>query len=204
MRILKFACTAATVGSLVFGNAIAVDYAAGIANRSAMADDYSVGIVNLGTGAHGGGTGLNLYSISRKGVDLIQKYILPQTDSTGNLASPLTLSMNPAHDFVYVAYTGPHVYAGPGSSQDAFDQPVLVAFMITPAGLVYQWERQLVTGDPSLQGATLTAGPDYVIENTFPDTENLEVSILSQTRGQVIVDDFGTTGVSEFLCLRRF
>ena len=92
-----------------------------LTSRIAMAADYAVGTVNLGTGSVG--TSLNLYSMTRKGVDLIQNYILQQTDTYGRLVAPLALSMsmNPHHDFVYLAYTGP----GPTG---ALDQPMLVAF----------------------------------------------------------------------------
>jgi hypothetical protein len=65
--------------------------------------------------------------------------------------------------------------------------------MITPKGLVYQWQRQMVTGDPTLQGTTLEAGRDYVIENTFPDATDLWVEIYSKS-GQHLVQDLGATG----------
>jgi len=39
--------------------------------------------------------------------------------------------MNPAHDFVYVVYTGPNL-----------SQPNIFGFKITSTGLVYEWEKQ--------------------------------------------------------------
>jgi len=55
----------------------------------------------------------------------------------------------------------------------------------------------MVTGDSGLQGTTLTAGPNYVIENTYPF--NLWVHVLSQTGQELMTDaedDFGGTYVS--------
>src|SRR5216684_8484 len=92
-----------------------------LASGGAMAADFSVGIVNLGTGTLGGGTALNLYSIEKTDIDLVQTYVLNQNDFTGKLSSPLTLAMNPAHNFVYVVYTG-------------LSQPNIVGFKITPTG----------------------------------------------------------------------
>jgi hypothetical protein len=144
-----------------------------LAGGGAMAADFAVGIVNLGTGVFGGGTALNLYSIEKTDIDLIQTYVLQQVDFTGHLSSPLTLAMNPAHNFVYVVYTG-------------LSQPNIVGFKITPAGLVYEWEEEIQTADASLQGATLTAGPTYVIENTYP--AGLWVHVIRQTGAEMIND----------------
>ncbi|MGA2191131.1 MAG: hypothetical protein ABSH33_21650 [Steroidobacteraceae bacterium] len=153
-----------------------------MAGGSAMATDYSVGIVKLGTGAEGGGTALNLYAIKKSGIHLVQTYVLQQDDYTGNLASPLTLAMNPAHDFVYVVYTGLTI-------------PNIVGFSITPTGMVYEWENEIQTGDGGLQGSTLTGGPGYVIENTYP--AGLWVHVVNQTGAEVINDyaDGGSAGI---------
>ncbi len=50
-----------------------------LTSRIAMAADYSVGIVNAGTGLDGAGTALNLYEITKKGIDLVEgsPYALP-------------------------------------------------------------------------------------------------------------------------------
>jgi len=144
-----------------------------LAGGGAMAADYSVGIVNLGTGTLGGGTALNLYATKKTGIDLVQTYVLPQNDFTGNPSSPLTLAMNPAHTFVYVVYTG-------------LSQPNIVGLKMTPTGLVYEWQDEIQTGDAGLQGTTLTAGHNYVIENTYPF--GLWEHVVSQAGGELIND----------------
>lgn len=154
---------------------------------TAQGADYSVGIVNLGSGALGGGSAINLYSTTRNGIKLVQQYVFQQKDWTGNLAEPLTLAINPAHNYVYVVYTGHSLAAA---------QPIIVGFQITSTGLVYDWQHQLQTGDSGLQGTTLTAGPNYVIENTYPF--DLWVHVLSQAGEELmtdIEDDFDSTYV---------
>ena len=162
---LKTICIATTLGFLAYGNAIAADYTVGI-----------------------GGIGFNVYSITEKGVKLVQQYIYPGDDYTGNPASPLRFSINPQHDFVYIAYTAPVPYQ---------IDPIIAAYSITPKGLVLQWQSTLLTGDPSLMGTTLVAGRDYVIENTFP-VAALWVEIYSNS-GQHIVDDKDTGVVGQSL-----
>jgi len=167
VRILKFICIGTTLGFLAYGNAMSADYAVGVVNPSVF-----------------GGTGVNLYSVTAKGVDLVQQYAFPEADYYGNTAAgPLTLAMDPAHDFVYIAYNGPGLF-------EDWANPILAAFTITSKGLVYQWQSEIETGDPTLQGTTLEAGPNYVIENTFPDAVDLWVEIYSKS-GQHIVDDKG-------------
>jgi hypothetical protein len=61
-----------------------------------------VEIVGLVEGA--GGTGLNLYSITSKGVKLVETYTLQNTGVKGQAYAPLTVSVNPAHNFVYATY----------------------------------------------------------------------------------------------------
>jgi hypothetical protein len=151
-----------------------------LAGGGAMAADYSVGIVNLGTATLGGGTALNLYATKKTGIDLVQTYILPQNDFTGSLSSPLTLAMNPAHTFVYVVYTG-------------LSQPNIVGLKITPTGLVYEWQDEIQTGDAGLQGTTLTAGHNYVIENTYPF--GLWEHVVSQA-GVELINDYENGGGS--------
>jgi hypothetical protein len=151
-----------------------------LAGGGAMAADYSVGIVNLGTGTLGGGTALNLYATRKTGIDLVQTYVLPQNDFTGNLSSPLTLAMNPAHTFVYVVYTG-------------LSQPNIVGLKITATGLVYEWQDEIQTGDAGLQGTTLTAGHNYVIENTYPF--GLWEHVVSQA-GVELINDYENGGGS--------
>jgi hypothetical protein len=155
-------------GSLAFGNA--------------MAADYSVGIVDKGSGFEGAGTALNLYSISHKGVDLVRgsPYVLPPTIS-GVSNEPILVSIAPEHDLVYVVYV--RVF---------FGEPIIVQFRITPKGLVYQWEQVVQTGDAGLQGSSIEAVANYVIEKTYP-AEALYVHILDH-KGQEIVSDFGSNG----------
>lgn len=155
-------------GSLAFGNA--------------MAADYSVGIVDKGSGFEGAGTALNLYSISHKGVDLVRgsPYVLPPTIN-GVSNEPILVSIAPEHDLVYVVYV--RVF---------FGEPIIVQFRITPKGLVYQWEQVVQTGDAGLQGSSIEAVANYVIEKTYP-AEALYVHILDH-KGQEIVSDFGSNG----------
>ena len=156
------------LGSLAFGNA--------------MAADYSVGIVDKGSGFEGAGTALNLYSISHKGVDLVRgsPYVLPPTIS-GVSNEPILVSIAPEHDLVYVVYV--RVF---------FGEPIIVQFRITPKGLVYQWEQVVQTGDAGLQGSSIEAVANFVIEKTYP-AEALYVHILDR-KGQEIVSDFGSNG----------
>jgi hypothetical protein len=151
---------------------------------SAGAADYSVGIANLGSGLYGGGTAINLYSTSKTGISLIQTYVLDQKDFTGNLATPLILAVNPAQSFVYVVYTG-------------LSQPNIVGFKIASTGLTLSFEKEIGTGDSSLQGTTIAAGPDYVIEYTYPATaDQLWLQVLDQTGKESMHDlDPGTGGV---------
>ena len=154
-----------------------------LAGVNAKATDLSVGIVNLGSGWEGGGTALNLYATSTTGITLIETYVLNQKDSTGNLASVLTLAMNPAHTFVYVVYTSTGV-------------PNIVGFAMTITGLVPKWERELNTGDAGMQGGTITAGPNYVLEKLYPF--DLWVTVLGQNGQELMTDaeeDFGDTWV---------
>jgi hypothetical protein len=156
------------LGSLAFGSAVAAD--------------YSVGIVDKGSGFEGAGTALNLYSISHNGVDLVRgsPYVLPPTIS-GVSNEPILVSIAPEHDLVYVVYV--RVF---------FGEPIIVQFKITPKGLVYQWEQVVQTGDAGLQGSSIEAVANFVIEKTYP-AEALYVHILDH-KGQEIVSDFGSNG----------
>jgi hypothetical protein len=155
-----------------------------LAFGSAMAADYSVGIVNKGSGFEGAGTALNLYSISHKGVDLVRgsPFVLPPT-ITGVSNEPILVSIAPEHDLVYVVYF--HICCG---------EPMIVQFKITPRGLVYQWEQQLQTADAGLQGSSIDAVSNYVIERTYPDL-GLWIHILDRS-GQEVVEDVGTDGMN--------
>jgi hypothetical protein len=160
--------TITLLGSLAFG--------------SAEAADYSVGIVDNGSGFEGAGKALNLYSITHKGVDLVRgsPYVLPPTIS-GVSNEPILVSIAPEHDLVYVVYV--RVF---------FGEPIIVQFRITPKGLVNQWEQVVQTGDAGLQGSSIEAVANYVIEKTHP-AEALYVHILDH-KGQEIVSDFGSDG----------
>jgi hypothetical protein len=143
----------------------------------AAAADHSVSIVNTDTAQYGAGKGLNVYSITEKGVKLVKgsPYILPETDGFGRPSIPLTLSINPNHDFVYVAYTS-KIF------------PVVVGFKITAEGLVKQWEQRLETGDPSLQQSYLVAIDRYLVEYLHPSI-GYWVRVLTQEGGQQLVAD---------------
>jgi hypothetical protein len=168
--LMKMLQTGFLLGSLAFG--------------PAMAADYSVGIVNAGTGFEGAGTALNLYSITNKRVDLVQgsPYMLPAVVGGGPY-EPILVSIAPEHDLVYVVYF--HWCCG---------TPVIVQFQITPKGLVYQWEQRLDTGDAGLQGSSINAVSNYLIERTYPG-EGLWVRIHDRS-GQEVVDDVGTDGMN--------
>jgi hypothetical protein len=154
-----------------------------LGSSSTIAADYSVGIVGLGTRV-GGGTAINLYRITQKKVELVQDYIAQEVDTMGQLVYPLALAVNPAHDFVYVAYTG--------TGLNGSGEPNIVGFKITPQGLVKEWEQRLETGDHELQGTTLVAQKGYLIENTHP-SGGLWVHVLAQS-GQEVVSDNGGIG----------
>jgi hypothetical protein len=150
-----------------------------------MAADYSIGIVGHGWA---GGTGLNLYSITERGVDLVKgsPYIRQKKDIEGQLANVLLVSMNPAHDFVYVTYTGPKF-------------PVMVGFKITHKGLVEHWEQELQTGDPTLQYTTVTPLDNFVIADTYPFAYLHWVTVFTQSGEEIVLDqgsDFGGDLVS--------
>jgi hypothetical protein len=150
-----------------------------------LAADYSVGTVRPTTPeTFDPGNGLNLYSITAKGVDLVKgsPYILQQTDYTGRLVSVFLVLMNPAHDFVYVVYSGS-------------PQPNVVGFAITPKGLVYQWQKVFTTGNSTLDNATVTALDNFIIEDAHPAPFAHLVTILSQS-GQVIMSEFSENLVS--------
>jgi hypothetical protein len=155
-----------------------------LAFGSAMAADYSVGIVNKGSGFQGAGTALNLYSISHKGIDLVRgsPYVLPPTIG-GGPNEPILVSIAPEHNLVYVVYF--HICCG---------EPMIVQFKITPRGLVYQWEQELQTADAGLQGSSIDAVSNYVIERTYPDL-GLWIHILDRS-GQEVVEDVGTDGMN--------
>jgi hypothetical protein len=57
---------------------------------------------------------------------------------------------------------------------------------------VNQWEQVVQTGDAGLQGSSIEAVANYVIEKTYP-AEALYVHILDH-KGQEIVSDFGSDG----------
>jgi hypothetical protein len=154
-----------------------------IAWGSAPAADYSVGIVNLGKGFEGAGTALKVYSITEKGIGLVHgsPYVFPEkVPSTGDSYEPITVAVSPAHDFAYAVY-----YGFPGL-------PLVVGFKITAEGLVYQWQEELSTGDVTLQGSTITAVANYLIENTHA-TEALSVYVLDQA-GKTALFDAGSNG----------
>jgi hypothetical protein len=154
-----------------------------LTSRIAMAADYSVGIVNAGTGLFGAGTALNLYSITKEGVDLVEgsPYVFPQPPATiYDTFEPLVVAMSPDQDFVYVVYVR------------FTTLPIIVQFAITPHGLEYRWQQQLSTGDPTLQGSSISTVSHYVIEYTYPSV-GLWVHILNES-GQVLMFDNGSNG----------
>jgi hypothetical protein len=154
-----------------------------LAFGTAMAADYSVGIDNKGSGFQGAGTALNLYSITAKGIDLVQgsPYVLPPAIG-GSPYEPILVSIAPEHDLVYAVYF--HQCCG---------TPVIVQFKITPNGLVYRWQHRLDTADAGLQGSSINTVANYVIEKTYP--YGLWVHILDRS-GQEVVVDSGTDGMN--------
>jgi hypothetical protein len=156
-----------------------------LTSRIVMAADYSVSIVNAGTGFGGAGTALNLYSIKKKGVDLVEgsPYVFPQPPAPiYDTFEPIVVAMSPDHDFVYVVYVR------------VTSLPIIVQFAITPHGLEYLWQQELSTGDPTLQRSSIGTVSHYVIEYTYP-IGWLWVHILNES-GQELVSDSGTNGVN--------
>lgn len=144
-----------------------------------MAADYSVTTVRpITPTGFDPGNGLNLYSITARGVELVKgsPYVFQQIDFTGQLASVFAVEMTPDHDFVYVVYSGTV-------------QPVVVGFSITPKGLVYQWQKVFTTGSERLShGATVTAENDFLVGNANPSGGVHLVAIFNQS-GQIIADE---------------
>jgi hypothetical protein len=164
-------------------NKLAVAVSGLLMSGAALAADYSVGITNAGTKVDGGGTALSVYETKDDGtIKLIQTYVFPQPGLYGTPAIVLTLAMNPQHTFVYVAYTSYN------------SSPNLVGFEITPQGLVYKWEQEMQTGDADLQGSSLTAGDDYVIENKYPDMPNILYQTIVRQDGKTLAGDAGDAG----------
>jgi hypothetical protein len=158
-----------------------------VVSGTVLAEDFSVGLVNPGSGLENGGTAVNLYGITERGVKLVQTYVRRKTDYSGNPATPLTVAINPQHDFVYAVYTGP-VYDKSGDSY----QPILVGFKITAKGLEEAWEDEVATGGPSLAGTSISAENGYVIENTFPSGFALYVVVVNQAGQELVSDEPGT------------
>lgn len=155
---------------------------------SAAAADYAVSVVNGTIGPFGGGA-INLYVTSEHGIDHVSSFVFDQIDYTGYPATPFLAVINPAGTFVYAAYSGNNQSNG---------EPVLVGLKVTGTKLEYQWQQELETGDSGLQGATLVAGPDYVIENTFPDPLSpfpLALYVVNQTGTQILSDGGKGTGM---------
>jgi hypothetical protein len=150
-----------------------------------LAADYAVTTVRpITPTTFDPGNGLNLYSITAKGVDLVKgsPYIFQQLDYTGQLASIFGVAMNPDHDFVYVVYSGSV-------------QPIVVGFAITPKGLVYQWQTVFTTGNNTLDLATATALNDFFVGDAHPAPFAHLVTVLNQS-GQLIAGEFSQNLVS--------
>jgi len=150
-----------------------------------MAADYSITTVRpVSPTAFDPGNGLNLYSITAKGVELVKgsPYVLQQTDYTGQLASIFAVVMNPDHDFVYVVYSG-NV------------QPIVVGYSITPKGLIYQWQKIFTTGSNNLQLATVSAVNDFLVGEAHPAPFAHLVNVFNQD-GQIIAGEFSENLVS--------
>jgi hypothetical protein len=161
--------SAVALGSLVFGNAVAAD--------------FSVGIVNFGPpSVYTVYAGLNLYSITDKGVNLVggAPYVFPKTvPGSGNPYNPVLVAVSPSQQYVYAAYLG------------FPDSPILVQFKITPTKLEYQWQQELSTGDFTLQGTTIRTEFNYLIEDTYPNFVALRVYAIDSD-GNELVDDAGS------------
>lgn len=143
-----------------------------------MAADYSVSTVRpITPNAFDPGNGLNLYSITAKGVELVKgsPHVLRQIDYTGQLASVFAVVMGPDHDFVYVVYSGT-------------PQPIVVGYSITPKGLVYKWQKVFTTGNERLNRATVTAENDFLVGDAHPAPFVHLVAIFNQS-GEIIAEE---------------
>jgi hypothetical protein len=148
-----------------------------------LAADYSVTTVRpITPTGFDPGNGINLYEITGQGIRLVNggPYVFQHTDFTGQLSSILFIGMNPAHDFVYVAYTGN-------------PQPILAGFAVTPTGLVMQWQNVFTTGNSTLDLASLTILDNLIIEDAHPAGFAHLIAVLDQS-GAVLKQE-----INEFL-----
>jgi hypothetical protein len=116
---------------------------------TAQAADHSIAIA---TG------GVNLYSITNKGVDLVKGSPFapsPTLFPDQSTPVPVLAAMNPAHDFAYVVYEG----TNPGNSKAV----TILGLKVTDTGLTVEWSNEVVlTGDPTtLSDSILIAGRNY-------------------------------------------
>ena len=152
-----------------------------LACGSSMAADHSVGIVSLGTLPFEAGTGLNSYSISEKGIDLLpgSPYVPPY----GLLPPRTKCSWEPGR----VSVTGDQHYAYVFYYCDS-PFPILVQFAITSDGLVYEWQRATDFGDGAEPGMSTTA--DYVLVTWAGEGGSTGVVIYNE-RGDEVISDGG-------------
>ncbi len=135
----------------------------------AMGADYSVGI------APGG---LNLYSITQKGVKLVKgsPFVTPVFDAYP--VTPVIVAMNTQHNFVYVLYE--HL-----TSLEPL--AYIVGFKITEEGLQQKWVFQPLDMNPEANPLVeLTAGPNYAIAIWTNDFTSPYTGWIINESGQLV------------------
>jgi hypothetical protein len=148
-----------------------------------MAADFAIGTVSpVVPYQFSPGNGINLYTITGKGLDLVRgsPFILREIDFSGQLSTPLLTTLSPDHGTAYVAFT-------------TASSPKILAFKLSPKGLIKLWESVLSTGSVFPNGSSIRAAPGFLIENTFP-TGPLWVRVIDPS-GKQIVSDFSNSGI---------
>jgi hypothetical protein len=130
----------------------------------ASAADFSVGITP---------EGLDLYSISKKGISIMpgSPYVSPLT--AANPLAPVKVALSSKHDFAYVLYTQTSQYTYINGGQF-----FLVGLSISPQGLKQEWVKSFDVSPGSVSRTSIKAGADYVTivyaqDGTSPDEANI-------------------------------
>jgi hypothetical protein len=161
-----------------------------LALGNAIAADHSVAIVS---------GGINLYSITEKGVALVKgsPFTIPQTGAYP--LTPVLTALNGKDNFVFAVYED---LASPYPPVSL----TVVGFAITAKGLIEQWshsfnvDREIYSNQ---NAPTLVAGSDYVVFTYTPDDSTPFVAALYNQAGQLVTslvgpyDVVGPSGLNE-------
>jgi hypothetical protein len=159
-----------------------------------MAADHAVTIV---TG------GINLYSISKRGVDLQagSPFALPawvlEAEGDPSPLTPVSFSINPKHDFVAVVYQ-----LTPYVSNDDHDV-IVVGYAITEKGLTVKWTWPLNMDPDAYPLTTVATGNTYTILLTAPDPGGPNFGYIINNDGDLLAAQGSPVGpADELLSLR--